>query len=562
MATNKTAARKAGRPRKNPYKSEESVRECGITVTITRRPGSSRWQMLAYVPATDDKGKRVLRTKSKTAGTDDLAEATERAKGWASEIAKGLTGASPLIHRLRLLVAGGYILTIGECIAVYEEVELAALRVGDSPRFFASRWADVQALKACLPMDLPASDYGATVQDEFIAKRRKGGFFTVGPKGKPAMRGPADDDTVCGDLNTLGRVFNVALDATKIRGRMFLNYNPALTQVMKDRWPVKGKKDRPILTFDHTDRMIAAIPTVESMMKIPVVPGMIRTLFLQQEYSGRRVGTTRGMRIRAILRTHEEMVDWLMRNSGEGARPEFADHWPHGAIVYNDGEAVYGDDGLAEDRVGEKMSGNTALIVPMSRRQRKLFDEYLATHPDADNPDAWLFPNPSDRSAPVTNDQIHRWFRACESYAGIPHIKRLGFHGSRRNARSIRPTGEFDTELVELVIGWKTTQQSIANNVYLKYGPRAIFECMDFDPRTYFAPESGRVPGVSEAVLAHNKARRDAEDAATAPAADPEAKVTVELTQAQLAMLQKLLATETEEAEAVRRREAIRTLSA
>jgi integrase/ribosomal protein L28 len=467
----------------------KTVTVLGVKVAVKRRRGTPNLQLEANLEK--DGQQERMRVSAKTA---DLEEAIVAAKAYAAELAKEL--GMTMTSAAEWLIARGVELTIGEVFDVYRELRFPSLaydtklHMGGAMKHFTFVWG----------RDLRVADINQPLVDQFIAARVSG---IEGPGlSEKSARG------VClgsarGEIVRLGTIFNF-VGALKHEGKAVFPSSP-LTGVRLPpddpnvRRPVASAR-RYRLLLQYEPKLLAHLQRHYPYKSNPHIRDLYRMILVIARETGRRIGAIRRLRMKHLLRT-EEQVRTALATAGGFHDEEWADSWPAGAIHW----------------ARETDKKRFARVTPLSRRVRRQLESYLAEHPDAGNPEAYVFPHPSVPGRCIDNEMLWRWMNTLEEIVRenghvLPKLAMGQYHPFRRMWRSER-SGAFDARLISMVGGWSVKTGVAMDDSYQWFSPTAAYLCVEFDPavhRTAANPVPGvSVPGLAEQVLSPEHLKRE-----------------------------------------------------
>jgi len=201
--------------------------------------------------------------------------------------------------------------------------------------------------------------------------------------------------------NELGILSTVCRWATafRVNGRPLLNSNP--TTGIKP--PQEKNPTRPRMSEDRYQALLEVANDVDPS-------GGLYTLLELAWHTGRRINAMLHLRASDVLTTPEAMRPILASCGHDEAD---ADHWP-AALHWR---PEYDKKGYRD-------------VSPISEKMRDTLVAYIQRRGVIG--EGWLFTMAADPSRPMTKHAARYWLRKAETAAGLPRVKRLGWHGFRR----------------------------------------------------------------------------------------------------------------------------------
>ena len=447
-----------------------TVEHLGYRIDIKSRPESGGFYFETRIAG----DRRRISAK-----TSDLDTAKERAEEFAEALERETSGGE--VGLVAKKVRRGRHLTIGDVFDIYREETLAGLDQG----YWYNMRKTIAIVEAIWGRDLEIRNLSQAHIDAFVKTREAGGFQSLSPKGHLTTRQPASQNTIRNDMHLTRVIFNTVgnlkhegeylIPASPFRGLKIPAEDPNAKQPVADQ-----ERYNALLSYAEVVEVRSREESGRGRWgKVP--EGIFTTLLLLLRNTGKRVSATRKLRIGDVLLTRAQMRQALASAGGKH-QVSWADHWPHGAILWH-------------KRFDKK---GVTRVTPISARVREALLAYLATRGSMD-PDAPLFPAPRNNARPISLGCLKNWAKLAEELAradgvDLPSLEQGVFHPFRRWWRSER-AGVFDTKLVSICGGWVARNLDAVDQGYLQFLPIAMYLCVEFDPAEHL-PDDVPIPGI------------------------------------------------------------------
>ena len=357
-------------PKRRRKHWSKMIEESGLAIRLFERAGSSAiWYSVVQG------GKKRRRSLK----TTDRALAEERARAIARELALlDLCGGAP----------GS--LTIGKLAELYLHHRGPLLT--QVRRRTMTMMADL--FRRHLGDGFLVSDFGQHELDTYVAARTSSRLL---PTDRRAAKHPADG-TIRQELRALATLCNWAV-AFRRGGRPLLAFNPVHgLKIPEEKNPI-----RPVASADRYKALLAQADRADP-------EGRLHVLLVLAWETGRRINAILHLRASDVLLSADQLRSVL---AGEGQDEALAEHWPQAVRWRAD-----------FDKVGYLD------VAPISGAARAALEAYLVKHPKIG--EAWIFPANRDKAKTLDKLMAGYYLAKAERLAGLPKIKRGGWHTFRR----------------------------------------------------------------------------------------------------------------------------------
>lgn len=290
----------------------------------------------------------------------------------------------------------------------------------------------------------PIEDFDQTRAKGYEIARSTGAIHSDDPR---ASRDGVADGTIRNELQLLSTVCRWAC-GFKQNGRYLLSGNP-LDRIKLPKVTTRDRA-RPVASRERYEALMAVADKVEPR-------GQLRLWLAFAWHTGRRISAILHLRASDLLLARDQ----LWRTLAECGDPDA------------DGKADAWGTGLhwrpEHDKKGVRW------FTPLPDTLRAELDRYLARHPAVG--EAWLFPYWKRPKEPTPKNTADYYLKKAEREAGLPHLRRGGWHAFRRAWASRRK--HLPLKDIMEAGGW--SDPSALQSAYQHADPDTVRRVMDLE---------------------------------------------------------------------------------